>query len=53
MPTTELDARYGEPDATAVPSMAKMMWDHVPSVRTFPTVEESAADLGKRLQTLY
>jgi PPOX class probable FMN-dependent enzyme len=41
------------PDANAVPSMAKMMWDHVPSVRKFATVEESAADLGKRLQTLY
>jgi PPOX class probable FMN-dependent enzyme len=41
------------PDATGVPSMAQMMWDHVPSVRAFPTVEESAADLGRRLKTLY
>ena len=41
------------PDAATVPSMAKMMWDQVPSVRKFPTVEESAADLGQRLQTLY
>ena len=41
------------PDTDAVPTMAQMMWDQVPSVRKFATVEESAADLGKRLQTLY
>jgi PPOX class probable FMN-dependent enzyme len=41
------------PDATAVPSMTKMMWDHIPSGRKFPTVEESAADTAERLQTLY
>jgi len=41
------------PAADDVPSMSKMMWDHIPSARKFPTVEESAADTSKRLQTLY
>jgi PPOX class probable FMN-dependent enzyme len=41
------------PDTTTVPSMAKMMWDHIPSARKFPTVEESAADTAQRLKTLY
>jgi PPOX class probable FMN-dependent enzyme len=41
------------PDPTAVPSMARMLWDQVPTVRPFPTVEEYAADQRRRLQTLY
>jgi PPOX class probable FMN-dependent enzyme len=41
------------PDASAVPSMTQMLWDQVPSVRPFPTVEEYAAETGRRLQTLY
>jgi hypothetical protein len=41
------------PDPRAIPSMAQMLWDQVPSVRPFATVEEYAADSRKRLQTLY
>lgn len=41
------------PDATAVPSMSRMLWDQIPTVRAFPTVEEAEADMGRRLQTLY
>jgi len=41
------------PDTRAVPSMAAMLWDQVPTVRPFPTVEECAADQQRRLQTLY
>ena len=41
------------PDPNAVPSMSQMLWDQVPTVRAFPTVEESTADMARRLQTLY
>ena len=41
------------PDPAAVPSMAQMLWDQIPSMRAFPTVEQSAANLRERLQTLY
>jgi PPOX class probable FMN-dependent enzyme len=41
------------PAPDAVPSMAQMLWDQVPSVRAFPSVEQSAADMHVRLQTLY
>jgi PPOX class probable FMN-dependent enzyme len=41
------------PATDAVPSMAQMLWDQVPSVRAFPSVEQSAADMHERLQTLY
>ena len=41
------------PAADAVPSMAQMLWDQIPSVRAFPTVEQAAADTRERLQTLY
>jgi uncharacterized protein len=41
------------PAADAVPSMSHMLWDQIPSVRAFPTVEQAAADMRERLQTLY
>jgi uncharacterized protein len=41
------------PDATTVPSMSQMMWDHIPAARKFATAEEAAADTARRLQTLY
>ena len=41
------------PAADAVPSMSQMLWDQIPSVRAFPTVEEAAADTAQRLKTLY
>lgn len=41
------------PDPKAVPSMTRMLWDQVPSVRPFPTVEEYETEVGRRLQTLY
>jgi uncharacterized protein len=41
------------PDPTAVPSMAEMLWEQVPTARTAPTVEAYAADQRERLKTLY
>jgi len=41
------------PDPASVPSMAQILWDQIPTVRSFATCEEAAADSHKRLQTLY
>ena len=41
------------PDAAAVPSMAAMLWDQLPTRPDYPSVEAYAEDQAKRLQTLY
>ena len=41
------------PDPNAVPSMARMLWDQLPTRPAFASVEEYEADSKRRVQTLY
>jgi uncharacterized protein len=41
------------PDSRALPSMAAMLWDQLPTRPNFPSAEAYEADQRERLQTLY
>jgi len=41
------------PDVAAVPSMAAMLWDQLPTRPSFPSAAAYEADQRQRLQTLY